>query len=92
MSVPAAVVTRVIITFKTSKSDEDVIKAFLRHTNRPISQYDSNEHFVHHDLARTTDSKWSHMILDMHSGLVQDPELDTLPHEFYEAKDIGGSL
>ena len=91
MSVPV-VATRVILLFQSDKSDEDIVKAFLRQTNRPESQYENNEHFIHLDPDRTTDLKWSHIVLDMHSGLIQDPELDTLPHEIYKANTIDGSL
>ena len=91
MSVPI-VATRVVLLFKSDKSDEDIVRAFLRQTNRPESQYENNEHFIHLDPDRAADSKWSHIVLDMHSRLTQDPDLDTLPHEFYKAKNVGDSL
>lgn len=81
-----------VLLFKSDESDEDIVKVFLRQTNRPESQYESNEHFIHLDPDRTADSKWSHIVLDMHSGLTQDPDLDALPHEFYKAKNVGGNL
>ena len=91
MSVPT-VAKRVALIFKSDKSDEDIVKAFLRQTDRPESQYENNKHFVHLDPDRTADSKWSHIVLDMHSGLTQDPDLSTLPHEIYRAKDVDGYL
>jgi hypothetical protein len=75
MSIPV-VATMVILLFLSNKSDEHTVKAFLRHTKRPESKYENNEHFIHLDTDRTIDPKWSHVILDMHSGLIQDPKLE----------------
>lgn len=55
MTVPV-IATRVMLLFKSDESDEDIVKAFLRQTNRPESQYESNEHFIHLDPDRTADS------------------------------------
>ena len=85
--------TRVILLlFQSDRSNEDIIRAFLRQSNIPESQYENGEHFAHLDPDRTSDSKSSHIVLDMHSALIEDPNFDTLPHEIYKAKDVDGNL
>lgn len=82
--------TRVIILSKSSKSNEEIIKAFLRHSSRPEDEYERNLHFFHLDPDRTS-GKWSHIVIDIDST-EEELDLNSLHHEIYKTSSADDSL
>lgn len=80
---------RVIIVVKSTRSDEEIVKAILRHLDRAEDEYERNEHFIHLDPDLKGQESWSHVILDMHASMIPNSDLRTLPHEIYKARIVG---
>jgi hypothetical protein len=78
----------------------DAIQAYLTWAGRPMSEYDSGpyetrKHFTHvepfqdPELQQTT----FHVVLDMEQDMLNEPNLDTIPHEIYRVcRDKEGNL
>ena len=81
---------RVVLLFKSSKSDEEVVKAFLRHYGRAEGEYESNERYIHLDPDRKNDEGWSHIVLDMDLRKVGEVGLYALHHDIYKVNDTAG--
>jgi len=78
---------RVILLFKLDHSDQDIVHAFLRYSDRPESEYGMNKHAVHPDARRyfEHDPKTyrAHLVIDMDADDLKNPDLTTVPHEIY---------
>ena len=77
---------RVLLNVKSLKSDEEVVKAFLRYSQRPEDDYERNVHYIHLDPDRNGQESWSHIVLDMNAGGTPDCDLKSVPHEIYKAR------
>ncbi|EXJ78280.1 hypothetical protein A1O3_09441 [Capronia epimyces CBS 606.96] len=82
----APTLRRVFINVKTPKSDEEIVRAFLRHAKRPDDEYEKNVHLIHQDPERRGSEAWSFLILDMNVHDVQGCDLHDIHYEIYKAR------
>ena len=88
LSVSSKAPKRVLLLVKTLSSDEDTVKAFLRHSQRPEKEYKENVHYIHLDPDRKGLESWSHIVLDMEFGTAPDSDLNSVPHEIYRVRSV----
>ena len=79
---------RVLLIVKSPKSDEEVVKAFLRYSQLPEEQYEKNIHYIHLDPDRKGLESWSHIVLDMNFATAPDRDLTSVPHEIYKVRSV----
>ena len=77
---------RILLNVKSPKSDEEVVKAFLRFAQRSEDEYENNQHYIHLDPNRRGNESWSHIVLDMNARKVSTSNLDDILLEIYKAK------
>jgi hypothetical protein len=80
---------RVVLLFKIDESDENVVLAFLKYSNRSETGYFLGTHAVHFDPGRhehEPDTYLAHLVIDINANDLYDPDLTTLPHEIYRVK------
>jgi len=83
---------RVVLLFKLQNDNGDIIRAFLRHSHLPESEYTEHKHWTHLDPQRweTDYTRYTaHIVIDMNSSSIESPDLSTLPHEIYKVKTRG---
>lgn len=81
---------RVVLLFKLPHTDEEIVKAFLRHHQYPESDYEENKHFIHLDPERGGDAT-AHIVIDMNIVHGDRPDTSTLPHEIYKVRLDGSN-
>jgi hypothetical protein len=79
---------RVILLFKLQNDDKEILKAFLRHSHRPETEYEENKHHFHLDPARHEhlNTATAHIVIDIDVDQIEHPDLTTLPHEIYKVR------
>ena len=90
MQSPVATYTpkRVVIIVKSVKSDEEIVKAFLRYSERSEEEYEGNQHYIHLDPDRKGQDSWSHIILDINAPKAPNCDLQSVPHEIYKVRSV----
>lgn len=79
---------RVLLIVKSPKSDQEIVKAFLQHLQRPEEEYEKNTHYIHLDPDRKGRESWSHIVLDMNFATAPDCGLNSMPHEIYKVRSV----
>jgi hypothetical protein len=80
---------RVVLLFKLQSDNGDIIRAFLRHSHLPESEYEEHKHYTHLDperWERDYTRYTAHIVIDMNEGSIKSPDVSTLPHEIYKVK------
>ena len=77
---------RVLTIVKSSKSDEEILKAFLRFGKRSDNEYENNQQYIHLDPDRRGQESWSYLVLDMDVQEVPNCNIDDINLEIYKAK------
>ena len=79
---------RVLLLVKSPKSDEAIVKAFLRQSQRPEEEYEENIHYIHLDPDRKGLQSWSYIVLDMNFGTAPESDVNNVPHEIYKVRSV----
>jgi hypothetical protein len=63
----------------------DAVKAYLTFAKRPTSELATNKHYTHIEPFQDPEIPQTsfHIILDMEKDMLEDPNLQNLPHEIY---------
>ena len=71
----------------TSEYD-DAVKAYLTFAKRPTSELATNKHYAHIEPFQDPEIPQTsfHIILDMEKDMLEDPDLQNLPHEIYRIR------
>ena len=81
---------RIVILFRSRKSDAQIAKAFLQHSSRPDSEFERNVHYIHFYPDRDDNgTDWFHLVFDLNAQHHSNVDPTTVPLEIYKAKEIG---